>query len=465
MNANLKDLIAALPQEAEDAIQAPEIAQQQLQAIFADLARRPVPTGSFHRLWTMGELSTQIAMAYLAFWIRQWFSDAGRRRQQLLETNLRVALKLIHRLGYLRGAATKLGQMLGNLPEIFPNQIVETLDHLHFEAPPMHISLLRELVRDELGQAPEDLFDDFEKEPFAAASIGQVHRARLKSGEPVAIKIQYPGIARAIDSDLRNVGALLFPARLGKDWDYVKRQFEEVRRMLKLEVDYEHEAESMRQVRPLFRDEEGIVVPRVYDKYSTPRVLTTEYLSGLHLQAFLATDPSQTDRNNFGTKIYSAWGRIYRAHMNYADPHSGNYLFMRGGRLGLLDFGCVQHYTKDELEILKMSERLIEEPEILPAVLRRAGLSEKQIANEECLKLMRQSCDWLMEPLFTDGPFDFSDERHFKRGVEILSQITLKRYTRSHPLFIYWNRSLLGIRSLMYQLRAQVDVRAVFGRK
>ncbi len=459
MNANLKDLIAALPQDVADA--GPE---QKLEAIFADLARRPVPVGSVHRLWTMGELSAQITLAYAAFWIRQWFSDADRRKQQLLETNLRVALKMIHRLGYLRGAATKLGQMLGNLPEILPDQIVETLDCLHFEAPPMHISLLRELVRDELGHTPEDVFAEFEKEPFAAASIGQVHRARLKSGERVAVKIQYPGIGRAIDSDLRNVGALLFPARLGRDWEYVKRQFEEVCRMLKLEVDYEQEAENMRQIRPLFRPEDGIVVPRVHDRYSTKRVLTTEFLPGLHLQAFLAKAPAQRDRNNFGTKIYTAWERMYRAYMNYADPHSGNYLLMTDGRLGLLDFGCVHHYGKEEIEILTTSERLIDEPQLLPGVLRRCGLSEKQIADPECLKLMRQSCDWCFEPLFTKGPFDFSNEQHFKRGVEILSQITLKRYTRGHPLFIYWNRSLLGIRALMYQLRAQVDVREVFGR-
>jgi predicted unusual protein kinase regulating ubiquinone biosynthesis (AarF/ABC1/UbiB family) len=319
------------------------------------------------------------------------------------------------------------------------------------------------MVRDELGEPPEDLFAEFEKEPFAAASFGQVHRARLKSGERVAVKIQYPAIARTIDADLRNIGALLFPARLGKDWEFVKRQFEEIRRMLKLEVDYETEAESMRQARRLFRTEDGILVPNVYDQYSTRRVLTADYLPGQHLQAFLATNPDQTTRNDFGTKIYTSWARMYRAHMNYADPHSGNYLFMSGGRLGLLDFGCVQRYQKEELEILQMSERLVDEPEILPAVLRRSGLSEKQIADEECMQLMRQSSNWLMEPLFAHGPFDFSDAAHFKRGIEILSQIVLKRYTRSHPLFLYWNRSVIGIRSLMYQLHAQVDVRAVFG--
>src|SRR5262249_18426715 len=118
MNATLKDLIAALPQDEGGAVNEREIAQEQLQKIFDDLARRPMPVGSLHRMWTIGELSAQIALAYLAFWIRQWFSDADTKKQQLVETNLRVALKMVHRLGYLRGAAAKLGQALGNLPEI-----------------------------------------------------------------------------------------------------------------------------------------------------------------------------------------------------------------------------------------------------------------------------------------------------------------------------------------------------------
>src|SRR5215468_8715764 len=224
MNANLKDLIAALPQDPDHAGSEAEIPQKELIAIFDDLANRRVPTGSLHRLWTMGELSAQVSFAYLVFWCRQWFSGASRKKQQLAETNLRVALKLIHRLGYLRGAASKLGQLLGALPEILPDQVVQTLDRFHFDAPPMHFSLLREMVRNELGGEPEDIFSHFDKEPFAAASIGQVHRARLKSGENVAVKIQYPGIARAIDSDLRSISALMLPLRLGKDWDSIKKQ-------------------------------------------------------------------------------------------------------------------------------------------------------------------------------------------------------------------------------------------------
>src|SRR5215467_6046655 len=339
MNPKVSDFISALS-DWENVPDTDRQARENLKELLAGLSRRPVPAGSLHRLWSAGELSTQIALAYFALWIRQWFRSAETGDRAVMETNLRVALKIGQRLGYLRGALMKVGQTLGNYPDIIPSEFADTLDRLHFDAPPMHFSLLRELLRSELGTDPEELFESFEPKAFAAASLGQVHLAQLKSGETVAVKIQYPGIARTIDADVRNLRALLFPLRLGKDWDYVRRQVEEVHRMLQLETDYEHEAESLRRARGLFNSGEGIVVPEVYEKYSTKRVLTMEYIPGLLLNDFLATNPSQERRNQFGAKMYLASLRMYYAGMNYADPHSGNYLFT-GDRLGLIDFGCV----------------------------------------------------------------------------------------------------------------------------
>jgi predicted unusual protein kinase regulating ubiquinone biosynthesis (AarF/ABC1/UbiB family) len=149
---------------------------------------------------------------------------------------------------------------------------------------------------------------------------------------------------------------------------------------------------------------------------------------------------------------------MYEAGLNYADPHSGNYVFMADGRLGLLDFGCLQRWDATELQILKACEGLLNDPKLLPEVLRVAGADEKHLSNPEYIALMRESCNWIMEPLAVNGPFNFGQAEHLRRGIDIISRITLKRYTRSHPMFIYWNRSLIGIRALMYQLAAQVDV-------
>jgi predicted unusual protein kinase regulating ubiquinone biosynthesis (AarF/ABC1/UbiB family) len=464
-NGNLNELIAALSQEDEQ--DSTIEAALELQEILADLARRPVPVRSLHRLWTLGELSAQVALAYLALWMRQWFSDAETRKRRVLETNLRVALKMFYHLGYLRGAMTKLGQTAGNLPHIVPEQIAETLDRLHFEAPPMHFSLIREVLSDELGKAPEELFARFDKEAFAAASLGQVHRAQLKTGEQVAVKIQYPGIARTIDADFRNLGALLFPMRLGKDWEYVKAHFAEVRRMLNQEVDYEREAESMRLASGLFQPEDGIVVPRVHRDYSTRRVLTAEYIPGRHLQEFLTTNPSQALRNRFGTMMYESNLRFYYAYMNYADPHPGNYLFMNDGRLGLLDFGCVQYYGPEEREIVRLCERLIDEDEsVIPDLLKRVcGIGQDDPAAQAYLKMMEQSRNWMMEPIRTEGPFDFGDEGHLTRGIEWFSGMVRSHQMRGHPMYVYFNRCVFAMKALLYRMRAQVDARSVHRRE
>jgi predicted unusual protein kinase regulating ubiquinone biosynthesis (AarF/ABC1/UbiB family) len=464
---NVGELLSALPEDDFSSSANTTWEQAKLQEIFADLANRPVPTGSLHRLWTVSELSSQVALAYLNLWVRGWFSDAETSQRRLVETNLRVALKLFHRLGYLRGAMAKLGQTLGNLPRIVPDDVADTLDRLHFDAPPMHFPLLREVVRNEFGKGVEELFLEFDKEPFAAASLGQVHRARLKTGERVAVKIQYPGIARTIDADFRNLSALLYPMRLSRDWDLMKAQFEEIRRMLNQEVDYEQEATSTRAARELFRPEDGIVVPGVYAEYSGKRVLTTEFIEGVHLGAYLATNPAQGSRNDFGTRLYTAWNRMVYAFMPYADPHPGNYLFLSDGRLGLIDFGCVQHYQAEEREIMLLADRMaFDDASLIPAVVHKVcGISSDDPAFPDYLQMMTESREWATAPFRCQGPFDFGDERHFKAGVENVAGMMRKRMTGAHPMYVYWNRSLYGVLSMLLRLRAQVDVAEVIRRE
>ena len=346
----------------------------------------------------------------------------------------------------VKGASSEIREIPGTVTEQFD----------HFKG--ANISPLR----NELGGDPDEVFDSFEKEAFAAASLGQVHRARLKSGERVAVKIQYPGIARTIDADFRNLAALLFPMRLGRDWASLNAQVEEIHRMLKLEVDYEHEAEALSRARGLFGPEDGIVVPDVYEQYSTTRVLTMEYLPGRQLSELLATTPSQTIRNDFGTKMYMVWFRLYYASMNYADPHSGNYLFMDDGRLGLLDFGCVQRYGAEERELMRSSDRFLDGVGDLPEFLRRAaGCTDEDLANEDYVDLIKESVNWMLAPARQEGAFDFGNERHLQRGIDWMVQLIRKRYTRSHPMYVYYYRSVFGLMSLLLRLGAQVDVRTV----
>ena len=193
-------------------------------------------------------------------------------------------------------------------------------------------------------------------EAFAAASLGQVLRARLHSGELVAVKVQYPGVARTIRADVANLRRLLFPLRLSKNWDSLNAQFGEVQSVLESETDCEQQAQSLREARAAFREDDAIVVPRVYDEHSTRRVLTMELLEGLSFKALLASNPAQQVRNWFGELSWRASARLYFSRrLLYSDHNPGNYLFIEGGRLGFIDFGGLKRFSDAEWARLRQA--------------------------------------------------------------------------------------------------------------
>ena len=342
--SRLELLRRALPKES-----AIDPTGRQLAQLITRVADQQVPVNGFSRLWTLGSLQARVTAGYAAYWLRSRFADGDERQRLKSEAHLAAAVRLFGTMGYQRGAVMKVGQLLANLPEVVPEEFGEVLAALHFEAPPMHFALVRELFLDEFGREPEELFDSFDRQAFAAASLGQVHRARLKSGEEVAVKIQYPGIARTIKTDLRNLRLLLQPLCLTKDWLDTLDKLADIERMLLMETDYEQEASFGKQARAIFTDTDRVVVPRVFDDYSTGRVLTAEYLSGCHINEYLQTAPDQADRDHFTHLLTVATYRLYyRLHWLPADPHPGNFIFMTDGRLGLIDFGCTLALNDEE---------------------------------------------------------------------------------------------------------------------
>jgi predicted unusual protein kinase regulating ubiquinone biosynthesis (AarF/ABC1/UbiB family) len=358
----------------------------------------------------------------------------------------------------------KLGQTLANFPDILPMEFVETLDQLHYTAPPMHWSLLREMVHNELGDDPENLFAAFEKRAFAAASLGQVHAARLRTGENVAVKIQYPGIARAIGEDLRNLGIFLLAGRLNKDWDHLKSQMEDFSLRLEKETDYATEAATLMRVRSLFRESDGIVVPSVYPQLCTPRVLTMERLEGVHLDKFLEGNPSQEQRNEVARKILRAWFRLYAAgRMFYADFHPGNFLFRSDGSLGLIDFGFMLPLDEELWAQFRKMDRLFmsgRREDVVAAVKEWSWITDDP-ADRELLRLCTEYGEWCWGAFHCSGEFDFADQADFRRGVALLSQMVSRRCTRARPCTPVISRQQFGCRSILYRLKAKIDVRAI----
>lgn len=453
-------LLDALPKES-----ATDRTGQRLAKLITRISHKKVPVSSFSRIWTLGSLHARITAGYFAYWLRSRFSDADKKQRLKSEAHVAAALKLFGTMGYLRGAVMKIGQMLANLPEVVPEEFAEVLSALHFEAPPMHYAMVREVFLDEFGREPEEVFASFDRQAFAAASLGQVHRARLHTGEEVAVKIQYPGIARTIKSDLRNLRLLLQPMCLTKDWQDTLNKLADIEQMLLMETDYEQEARFGKEARLLFIDADRIVVPRVYDDYSTRRVLTTEYLRGCHLNEFLASDPSQEERDHFTHLLTVATFRLYyRLRWLPADPHPGNFIFMADGRFGLIDFGCTRALTEDDwrMSCESINAALAGDEARLDRAIARACLYDDPGEMEpDHIETIRQGFYWFMEPWLQEGLFDFGDREFFRRGIDNIMEMTRKRYTRSVPLTLWTNRFTLGGRAVCYRLNGRCEFRKI----
>jgi aarF domain-containing kinase len=447
-------LINALPEhEDTDRITTPPA--------LAESSLRPVPVGRLRRMGLLGTLQAKIAAAYLFYWIRGWFKNAAAREQLLAETHWRTATRVLDSMNYLRGATMKVGQTLGNFPDIVPDEFVQTLEKLHFAAPPMHWSLLREMVYNELGDDPENCFASFDKRAFAAASLGQVHRARLTTGQDVAVKIQYPGIARSIREDFRNLFLFLLPARLSSDWENTRQQFDDLRTRLERETDYIREAGTLQKMRALFREEDGIVIPQVFPERSTARVLTMERLEGVHLDAFLATNPSQETRNQFAIKMLRAWYRmLYAGRTLYADFHPGNFIFMDDGRLGVIDFGCMLELDDALWDLFRKMDRPLTtgRREDRIAVMKEWSWITDDPTDADRRRVTDEYTDWSWHARYCGGVFDFGDQADFRRGIDLFIEMVRKRYSRARACTPIIARQHLGWRGMLYQLRAKVDI-------
>ena len=263
------------------------------------------------------------------------------------------AHELVEQLGRMRGAAMKIGQVLSTvdftaIPESEREDFKRTLAALRDDVPPLPFGKIEKLVRDELGGPVSAHFAEFEHEAFAAASIGQVHRAVTLDGEPVAVKVQYPGMAEAVETDLRNLGLLLpLVKRLAPGLD-VRALAAEMRERVAEELDYEIEAQNHRAMARAWRDHPFAHVPTVHTTLSSRRLLVTELLEGRRFEEVKRLGAAERDR--FGEIVF----RFYFGTLSYlarasGDPHPGNYLLLDDGRVGFLDFGLMRVIDPDYL--------------------------------------------------------------------------------------------------------------------
>ena len=332
--------------------------------------------------------------------------------------------EVVEQLSRMRGAAMKVGQMLSmvefdGLDEDERERLQARLAELRDDVAPVSFSKLEKLITTELGGPLSEFFGEFDERAFAAASIGQVHRAVTTGGDEVVVKVQYPGVAEAVETDLRNA-TLLLPLikRLAPGLDG-RSLMVELRDRIGEELDYELEAQNQRRIERLLRGHPFMRVPRVWTELSTRRVLVSEYLEGERFEAVRSADEATRDR--YGEIVFRFFfGLLYRDRIALGDPHPGNYLQLPDGSVGFLDFGLLR--TVDERHLA--SERAIaravrdQDPPALKQALVAAGYLPADRANAVddafALRLMRGVTRWYAVP--GDHRFSPDDRRARERA-------------------------------------------------
>lgn len=295
------------------------------------------------RVLRLAGMSASVASRYAGTKLRAAFSSQEKARAHREASYTAMAEDISETLGELKGAVMKLGQIASQTQDFLPKEFSQALKTLQKQAPPMPYEVIKAQVESELGAPIEALFKSFDPEPFAAASIGQVHRAVSKTGIELIVKVQYPGVDRSVDTDLKQLRLTLKLGGLLKlPKEAADKLFSEVRERLHEELDYEQEAKNLREFRAFHAKQPKIHIPKVLPRLSSKRVLTMEYLEGKHLDQ-LGDSFDQSLRNQIGRELFEMMAQqIFVLQKIHGDPHLGNFAFRDDGSVVVYDFGCVK---------------------------------------------------------------------------------------------------------------------------
>lgn len=411
--------------------------------------------GRAKRALQVGALTTAVGSSYLWQALKRPFQSADTQEQARLELHLKNALRIVEDSRELRGAFMKLVQMLSMRTDILPAEVVNILSVVQSSVPPMDYALIREQVKNELGKYPEQLFKHFEPEAFAAASLGQVHRALLKSGEDVVVKIQYPGVDRTVTQDLKNLRALLQVFTV-MTRDVLRQKFDasdayhEMEERLSEELDYLHEADNIGLFRRLFADDAEIIVPRVYPKFSSRRVLTMEFIDGYTLPDIAAPGVEKTLQNWVVIKYFTiTWRQLFAFGVLHTDPHPGNYLVTYHPKLAMLDFGSIRVFPEEvRRQYLVLAKAILAKDE---EAMGRCFVALGYLAPNQDPKPLARVMGIMFEGVIKDKEFDPRDFDSMAKTMEIASiGLEHRIFTAPghHPFLM---RALLGLDGYIHQ--------------
>src|SRR3954466_10375103 len=391
---------------------------------------------------------------------------SGEKSQERLETrHIETALRMASVLGEMKGAAMKIGQMasfidVDFLPPEYREIYQEQLSKLRTHAPAMPWEKVREVLEEEYDESPERVFAEIEEEAFAAASIGQVHRATLRDGTPVAVKVQYPGIADALESDLANAGILIRLAKVLAPGLDARAVASELRERVLEELDYEYEAQNQRAFARAYDGHPFIFVPKVHSRLSRRRILVSDYVDGRGFDDVKKLE--QDERDIFGEIVFRfCFGSIYHLRHFNADTHPGNYLLMEDGRVAFLDFGMTKKLTQQQIQLEQraVDATVNDDPEALRSALHDLGFvnDPKKVDAERLMTHVKMVGGWYLE----DGEVRITPKRVMKM-IEVTSDprsdfFDLVRKESLPADELMGRRMETGLLAVLAQLRATAN--------
>lgn len=408
-----------------------------------------ITSGRARRMLSVGRLTTAVGGSYLWEALKRPFQSASRTEETLLAAHIRNAERVVAGSKELRGAFMKLVQMLSMRDDLLPAEALEALAVVQSSVPPMPWERVRVVLAEELGGPPEERFRRFEREAFAAASLGQVHRAELEDGRPVAVKVQYPGVAATVHQDVKNVKALL-RVLTGIARDVMRQDVDpgevaaELEARLHEELDYLHEAANLERFRKLLASDPEVVIPRVHRALSTRRVLTMDYVEGYPIQDILAPGVDREIKDWVAVKLFTLlWRQVMEFGVLHTDPHPGNYLVTHHPRLGILDFGSVRVFEPAIRRAYRaFGEALVAHDDAgIAAACVALGFIAPDADPRPLVRLVHLVC----EPLERDAPFDPRDYDVMERMRQVTQLVLEHRLFRTpgHQVFLF--RALIGV--------------------
>ncbi len=431
------------------------------------MARRSsITQGRARRAIKMGELASQVGSSYLWNSIRRPFLSRSDQDRELLETHIRNAQRIVESSTHLRGAFMKLIQMLSMRQDLLPGEALDVLKATQSSVPPMNYSTISDQIRREIGKRPEQLFAKFDQTAFAAASLGQVHRATTRAGIEVAVKVQYPGVEKTVEQDLGNLKMLLMTLQaIGRD---VMRQkidcnavYKELEERLREELDYVREARNMTEFGRLLADDPEIMIPSVVKELSSRRVLTMTYLDGYPLADAMGPEVDLELRQWVARKAQAmVWRQILEFGVLHTDFHPGNYVVSYHPRLGILDFGSIRRFAPAVRKAyLKVARGIVDlDDRAIGIGMRELGWIERGQDPAPMVEIIHV----LFEPMMVEREFDPAEYDSVAKATRVGEIAFEHRLYNSPAHSVFLLRALIGLEGIMRRLAVKANYREIF---